>query len=107
LSILTQAEERLDHHYRLKAMGIDFPSVERRVLELLGLSREELYRRGKQKRSAEAKGLLSFFAVREPGMPQIEIAGPLNMIQPGVAAAVARGERPAREKGYRLLPDEG
>ena len=29
------------------------------------------------------------------------------MSQPGVAAAVARGERLARERGYRLLSDAG
>lgn len=37
-------------------------------------------------------------------MTQTEVGERLAMTQPGVAAAVARGERLAREKGYALLP---
>ena len=105
LSILSQAEDKLNHHYRLKAKGIDLSFAEARVLELLRISRDDLYSRGRQKRSAEAKGLLCFFAVRELGMSQTQLSDLLNMTQPGVAAAVARGEKLARENGYALLPD--
>ena len=65
LTVLSQAGERLDNRYRLKAMGIDLPYIERRVLELLKVSRDDLYSSGRRRRSAEAKALLSFFAVRE------------------------------------------
>jgi putative transposase len=105
LTILSQAEEKLEHCYRLKAKGIDLSFVEARVLEVLRISRDDLYSRGRQKRSAEGKGLLSFFAVRELGMSQTQLSELLNMTQPGVAAAVARGEKLARENGYTLLPD--
>lgn len=103
LDVLAQAQQTLDHQYRMKAEGVDFPFVERRVMELCGLSRDDLYRRGRQKPLATARALLCFFAVRELGMTQTELGERLRMTQPGVASAVARGERLARENRYALL----
>jgi REP element-mobilizing transposase RayT len=105
LDILSRAQQKLEDKYNLKSMGVDFAFVEKRVLELCSLSREDLYSRGKQKRFAEAKALLCFFAVRELGITQTQLAQRLCITQPGVASAVARGERLAREKGYVLLDD--
>ena len=102
-AILAQAGESLDHQYELKAMGIDLPFVERRVCDVLGVSRDDLYSRGRRKHSARAKALFCFFAVRDLGMSQTGVAELLRITQPGVAAAVARGEKLAREEGYRLL----
>ena len=103
LDVLSQAQQELEHRYRLKIMGVDFPFVERRVLELCGLSPDDLYSRGRQKQRAAARGLLCFWAVRELGMSQTELSGRLRMTQPGIASAVARGQRLAKEKGYLLF----
>ncbi|OPY77143.1 MAG: Transposase IS200 like protein [Syntrophorhabdus sp. PtaU1.Bin153] len=106
LDTLSRAQQKLDNRYHLRRMGVDLSFVEQRVLKLCNLSKEELYSRGRQKRSAEAKALLCFFAVRELGLTQTRLAERLRMTQPGVASAVARGERLARDRGYVLL-DEG
>jgi putative transposase len=106
LDVLSQAQQKLDHQYRLKTGGIDFPFVEQRTLTLCGVAKDDLYSRSRQKRFAEAKALLSFFAVRELGMTQTQVAERLNMTQPGVASAAARGERLVRERGYVLLPSD-
>ena len=105
--VLSQAEQKLNHHYRLKTMGVDFSFVEERVLELCGVSRDDLYNRGRQKKNAEAKALLCFWAVRELGMSQTRLSERLLITQPGVASAVARGERLARERGYVLCTATG
>jgi len=86
-----------------KIMGIDFSFVEQQVLKLSGLSPDDLYSRGRQKRYAAAKGLLCFWAVRELGMSRTQLSERLRMTQPGVASAVARGERLAKERGYILF----
>ena len=103
LSVLSRTQQKLDHHYQLKTMGVDFAFVEEKVLELCGLSRDDLYSGGRQKGRAAAKGLLCFWAVRELGMSQTQLSARLRMSQPGVASAVARGEKLAREMGYALL----
>jgi putative transposase len=105
LGVLSQAEQKLDHRYRLRARGVDFSFVERKVLALSGLSRDDLYNRGRHKNRAEAKALLCFWAVRELGMSQTYLAELLRMTQPGVAVAVVRGEKLVKEKGYVLLAD--
>jgi putative transposase len=105
LTVLSQAQEKLDRRYRLKAPGVDLSVVEKRVLKLCGLSRDDLYSRGRHKNRAAAKGLLCFFAVRELGMSQTQLSELLGMTQPGVAVAVLRGERLVREKGYVLIAD--
>lgn len=103
LDLLSRAQQELDHHYRLKAEGVDFSFVEQRVADLCNLSRDDLYNQGRHKPIAAAKALLCFFAVRELGMTQTQLAERLRMTQPGVASAVARGERLARERGYVFI----
>ncbi len=105
LDVLSKAQQKLDHHYRMKTLGIDLSFVEKRVLDLCELSRDDLYSQGRQKTPATAKGLLCYWAVRELGMSQTQLSARLGMTQPGVAAAVARGERLVRERGYVLLAD--
>jgi len=105
LDVLSSAQQRPDHRYKLKAMGVDYSFVEHRVLQLCGLSRDELYSRSRRRRSAEAKGLLCFWAVRELGMSQTQLSERLGMTQPGAASAVARGERLVRERGHLLLDE--
>ena len=105
LDVLSQAQQKLDQRYRLRAMGVDYSFVERRVIDLLGLSPSDLYTRGRQKHCAAGRGLLCFWAVRELGMTQTQLSERLGMTQPGVASAVTRGEKLAAEKGYTLLID--
>ena len=103
LSVLSRAQQRLDHRYRLKSMGVDFSYVEKRVLQVCGVSRRELYGRGRQQRPAAARGLLCFWSARELGLPQTLLSARLGITQPGVAAAIARGEKLAIAKRYVLL----
>jgi intracellular sulfur oxidation DsrE/DsrF family protein len=107
LDVLSQAEQKLNRRYRLKTMGIDFSFVEKEVLTRCGISRDELYSGGRQKNRAAAKALLCFWSVRELGMSQTELSELLHMTQPGVAVAVARGEKLVKEKGYALIADTG
>ena len=60
LDVLSRAQQELEHRYRLKIMGVDFPFVERRVLELCGLAPDDLYSRGRQKQRAAARGSSAF-----------------------------------------------
>lgn len=106
LTVLSHAQQKLDHRYRLKAMGIDFSFVEKRVLDIFHLSGDQLCSRSRQKQIAAAKALLCFWSVRELGMSQTQLSEQLGITQPGVASAVARGEELARERGYVLIMNE-
>jgi DNA-binding MarR family transcriptional regulator len=52
---------------------------------------------------AEARSLFCFWAVRELGIPQKALAERFSLTAPAISYAVRRGQRIAREKGYKLL----
>jgi DNA-binding MarR family transcriptional regulator len=51
----------------------------------------------------EARSLLCFWANSELGMSMTELAGCLGLTQPAVSIAARRGEKMAREKGWKLV----
>jgi hypothetical protein len=103
LEVLSQANEKYTRPYELKSLGYDLKRVERRVLEIFGIDREELYSRSRAKSRAEAKGLFCYWAVRELGVNGTEMGRLLGMSQPAVVYAVRRGEKIARENKIRLV----
>jgi putative transposase len=101
--VLSLAEEKYTRHYELKQLGYDLNKVQRRVAELYGIDVKELIAPGRQKRRAEARSLLFYWAVRELGLGGTYLARRFRMSQPGVVYAVKRGEKIVEEKEYRLL----
>jgi putative transposase len=101
--ILSLAEEKYTRRYELKRLGYDLRRVQGRVAELYGITEKELLARGREKRRAEARSLLFYWAVRELGLTGAYLAKRFGMSQPGVVYAVKRGEKIVEEKEYRLL----
>ena len=90
-SVLSQAEEKYEHHYALKRQGYDLNRVAERVAEIYGMDVREIMSRGKQPRKVKARSLLCFWAVRELGMSIRQLARRLGMSPPGVGFSVERG----------------
>jgi REP element-mobilizing transposase RayT len=101
--VLSLAEEKYARHYELKRLGYTLKKVQGRVAELYGIDEKEIATPGRQKKRAEARSVLFYWAVRELGLNGTFLARRFGMSQPGVVYAVKRGERIAEEKGYRLL----
>jgi REP element-mobilizing transposase RayT len=102
MEILHEAEDRYNRLYELKSRGYDLKLVERKVCEIFQIEPEEIYAKSREKIRADARGLYCYWAVRDLGLGQTELALRLGMSQPGVGYAVKRGERLVREKNYRL-----
>jgi len=102
LSVLSEANERLDHSYELKSKGVDLNWVAKRVEELLGAESGSVYSKGRQRHQTLARSLFSFWAVRELGMSNTEVGKKLGISQPAVGYAVRRGEALAKEHGFQL-----
>jgi putative transposase len=64
--------------------------VEEKVGRIFGLKVSEIYAKGREKRRAEARGLLCYWAVRELGYRLTDLARKLGMTQPGVGYAVLK-----------------
>ncbi len=67
------------------------------------IDKEEIYLKGRQKRRAEARSLLFYWAVCELGISGTSLAKRFEMSQPGIVYAVKKGEKTAKENNYRLL----
>lgn len=101
--VLRRAEEGFEARYELKAGGIDFEYVKKRVAELMGIHPQEVVACDKSPQTVRARSLLCFWAHRKLGMSTVEIAGILNMCQPAVSRSSRRGEKVAKENSFALL----
>ena len=103
LSILAEANEKLDRFYKIKSQGYNIEKVERRVVEIFGIEKDVIYSKGRRKIQVAARSLLCYWAVRELGHTATDLAKRLGMTQPAVGYAVSRGEQIAKEKNYNLI----
>ena len=103
MTILSEADERMDRHYELKSRGYMLENLAQRVAEIYQIDKEDLYAKGRQKIRAEARSVLCYWAVRELGIEGTQVAKRLQMSQPGVAYAVRRGERIVKAKAMQMI----
>ena len=101
--VLAEANEKYERRYRLKAQGFDLRKVAIQVGGLLGMSPEDVFRRGKERKTVQAHGLLCYWATEELGMTQDALAQRLRVTQPSISLAVRRGERLAAKHGWKLV----
>jgi REP element-mobilizing transposase RayT len=100
--VLDAVGDALESRDIYRRQGIDLETVVRIVANLLVMEAGEVQMGGKQPRRVQARSLLCFWAVRELGLTATLLASTLNLSQPAVSIAVQRGERLARENGWRL-----
>ena len=103
MTILSEADERMDRGYELKSRGFTLDTLAQRVAEIYQIDKEDLYAKGRQKIRAEARSVFCYWAVRELGIQGTRVAKRLQMSQPGVAYAVQRGERIVKAKAMQMI----
>jgi hypothetical protein len=93
LQILEQASERLDRRYALASRGWDETKAARRGADIYGIAGDEMFRKGQNRRIAEARGLFCHWCRQELGLTVTELARMLSLTPAAVVYAVWRGER--------------
>ena len=101
--VLTEANEELDRRYRLKSLGYNIGSVEKRVVEIYGIHKKELYTGSRKQKITEARSVFCYWCVRELGESMTGLAKLLGISQPAVGYAVDRGEKIIKEKSFELI----
>lgn len=101
--VLKASEESFEQRYKLKAKGVDFDHLKKRVAEIMEITSEEVTAYDKSPLTVQARSLLCFWAHRKLGMTTIEIARMLNMSQPAISRSSRRGEKLARENHFELM----
>ncbi|MFH1975687.1 MAG: transposase, partial [Pseudomonadota bacterium] len=82
--------------------GYDLDTIEDRVCEIYKIEKEDLFSRSRQKVKSDARALFCFWAHRELGFAQRELARRLGMSQLGVGYAVIKGEAISKSNNYRI-----
>ena len=103
MEVLAEADERYDRRYRLKSLGYDISRVERKVIELFDIEKENLYSGSRKKPISEARSLFCYWCVRELGESMTSMAKLLRLTQPAIGYSVDRGELIAKKEKYDLL----
>ena len=103
MEVLAGSNESYDRKYRLKSLGYDISKVERKVIALYDIEKEDLYSGSRKKAISEARSLFCYWCVRELGKSMTGMAKSLGLTQPAVGYAVERGERLAKKDKYDLL----
>ncbi|MDY7035629.1 MAG: hypothetical protein SV375_05625 [Thermodesulfobacteriota bacterium] len=103
MEVLAQEHETYDRRYRLKSLGYDVSRVERKVIELFDIEKENLYSGSRKKPISEARSLFCYWCVRELGESMTRMAQLLGLTQPAIGYSVDRGEIIAKKEKYDLL----
>jgi putative transposase len=86
----------------MKRLGYDLKTIEDRVSEIYEIEKGDIFSRSRQKVKSEARALFCFWAHRELGYGQRELARRLGMSQPGVGYAVIKGEVISKSNNYQI-----
>ena len=103
--VLKASEEAMERKYGLRAEGFDLERIIERVAALFGMSVEEIKSTGKYRSGVAARSVVSYWAVRELGMSETEVAKRLGVTQPAVSQAVKRGAKIIEERHLKLKQD--
>ncbi len=103
MEVLAEADERYDRRHRLKSLGYDISRVERKVIGLCNIEKEDLYSGSRKRPISEARSLFCYWCVRELGGSMASMAKLLGLTQPAIGYGVDRGERLAKKEKYGLL----
>lgn len=100
--VLAESAHAHSRRIRLRLEGIDVNRLAEYVSTLLGVSIEQIWSAGKQQSLVTARGVLSYWAVRELGISMTSLAKRFNLSVAAVSKSVVRGEKICKEKQFSL-----
>jgi len=100
--VLSASEKEFSRKYKLRGLGYDFETVVEKVSLILQLEKDYLIGKGRQKDRVSGKDLICYWSVVEWGVSKGDLARKLELTPSAVGYAVQRGEKMAKELGYKL-----
>ncbi len=85
-TVLKQAGENYERGYGLEKQGIGLEYTAGKAARIYEITPEEIFSGGRQKKRADARGLLCYRANRELKIPLTDLARRLNMTPSGVGS---------------------
>ena len=87
----------------MAAKGLNLERLVERVVELMGMTVDEVMDSGKDRRSVKARSILCYWATDQLRIRQTQLAQMLNLTQPAVSHAVERGKQLVKMHGCSLI----
>jgi hypothetical protein len=103
MQVLAEANEAFDRRYELKSKGYDISKIEKKVIDIFGIERGDLYSGRRKRPISEARSVFCYWCVKELGESMTSMAKRLGLTQPAVGYAVDRGEQAVKEMKIELL----
>ena len=103
--VLSEANEEFERKYRLAAEGFSLEGVAARVAGLVSMTSEEVLDSAGDHLSVQARSLLCYWATRELGISQNQLAQTLHTTQPAISQAVKRGAKLVKQHRYSLIEE--
>jgi hypothetical protein len=100
--VLKISEEELIKKEKLKRAGWDLKKLTEYICKMIGVKPEELKKKGKRNKIAEAKGLISYWGRNELNINGRQIGNFLGATRQAINYMAKQGERISREKQYIL-----
>jgi putative transposase len=101
--VLASAEETMKKQYAYRSRGMDLNSVAARVSEVLGIKVEDVWAKGRYRKTVEARSLLCYWAVMELGISMTTLALKLRISITSISVSVSRGRMIAEGKELKLI----
>jgi len=101
--ILREAEEKLNQRDKLIREGWNLNKLTEKACGLTNTEPESISKRGKNNSLSEARALICYWASKELGISGLDTASFLGISNPAVSKNIARGEKIAAVRGYKLI----
>ena len=105
-TVLKAARENLVRKSKIRALYYNFDWLVGRVLELFGLTFNELVTGEKQRKMVQARSVVCYWGTRELGMSAVSIAKKLNIASSTASESAMKGRQIVRKHGWKLLEDD-
>jgi hypothetical protein len=102
-SVLQHTQEQFERRYALMARGMNWDTLARRVEQVLEADPGTIWQKGRVPAVVRARSLFCYWAARELGIPNRELAKRFGLTQPAVSLSVQRGQKIAAELGVALI----
>jgi len=96
-------KEQIEKKHGLLAKGYDLDKIALKVSAQMQLKPSEIWAQGKERKRVNARSLLCYWAVRDLGISMAELSRHLKLSLSGVSLSVKRGEKMAKDNGYKLV----
>ena len=100
--VLSSAREQMERKYALRAQGYTLDKLAEKASSLMGMEKEKVFNKGKDRALVSARSLICYWAVKDLGISMAALSRRFDISIAGISLSVKRGEKIARKNKYEM-----